>query len=80
MNLLRVLISYSFIAASFFNERKSSLKPGELLVVADFSENYSFILQDAAQEFHWNNAQGTVHLFVIYYRHSGECHVSYVVI
>ncbi|MCG8620798.1 MAG: hypothetical protein MJE68_02200 [Proteobacteria bacterium] len=81
---LRVLIPHSFIAtqqASFFSERKSSLKPGELLVVADFSENYSFILQDAAQGFHWNNAQATVHPFVIYYRHSGEeRHLSYVVI
>ena len=81
---LRVLIPHSFIAtqqASFYNERKSSLKPGELLVIAVFSENYSFVLQDAAQGFHWNNAQATVHPFVIYYRHSGEeCHLSYVAI
>ena len=50
-------------------------------MVADFSENYSFILQDEAQGFHWNNAQATVLPFVIYYRHSGEeCHLSYVVI
>ena len=81
---LRALIPHSFIAtqqASFFNEQKSSLKAGELLVVADFSENYSFVLQDAAQGFHWNNAQATVHPFVIYYRHSEEeRHLSYVVI
>ena len=32
--------------------------------VADFSENYSFVLQDAAQGFHWNNAQATMHPFV----------------
>ena len=57
-----------------------SLKPGELLVVADFSEN-SFILQDAAQGFHWNNVQATIHPFVIYYKHSGENrHLSYVVV
>ena len=36
---LKVLIPHSFIAtqqASFYKERKSSLKPGELLVIADF--------------------------------------------
>ena len=54
---------------------------GEFLVTADFSENYSFVLQDAAQGFHWNNSQATLHPFVAYYLDSGEIHhVSYVVI
>ena len=78
---LEMLIPHSFIATqqtSFFNECRSSLK---LLVVADFSENYSFILQDVAQGFHWNNVQATIHPFVIYYKHCGENrHLSYVVI
>ena len=39
---------------------------------ADFSENYSFVLQDAAQGFHWNNSQETIHPFVAYYMKSGE--------
>ena len=57
------------------------MKTGEFLVTADFSENYSFILQDAAQGFHWNNSQATLHPFVAYYLDSGEIHhVSYVVI
>ena len=81
---LEVLIPHSFIAiqrASFCCDCKSTLKLGEVLVVADFSENYSFVLQDAAQGYHWNNPQATIHPFVIYYRHSGkECHLSYVVI
>ena len=81
---LKALIPHSFIAtqqASFYNECKATLKPGELLVLADFSENYSFVLQDASQGFHWNNAQATVHPFVVYYKHLGEeRHLSYVVI
>ena len=81
---LEMLIPHSFIATqqtSFYSQCKSTLKPGELLVAADFSENYSFVLQDAAQGFHWNNAQATIHPFVIYYTHSGEeCHLSYVII
>ena len=47
----------------------------------DFSENYAFILQDAAQGFHWNNSQATLHPFVAYFIDSGElCHLSYVII
>ena len=81
---LELLLPHSFIAtqqASFYKDCKSTLQPGELLVTADFSENYSFILQGAAQGFHWNNSQATIHPFVAYYIDSGElCHLSYVVI
>ena len=66
---LEALRSHSFIASQqskFFAESKSSLKP-EIIVCADFSENYAFVLQDAAQGFHWNNAQATLHPFVAYY-------------
>jgi hypothetical protein len=73
---------HSFIAteqASFYAARKATLKTGEFLVTADFSENYSFVLQDAAQGFHWNNSQATLHPFVAYYLDSGEVrHLSYV--
>ena len=41
-----------------------SLKPGEFLVLADFSENYSFVIQDEVPAFHWNNSSATVHPFV----------------
>ena len=42
---------------------------------------FSFILQDAAQGFHWNNSQATLHPFVAYFVDSGElCHPSYVII
>jgi hypothetical protein len=36
----------------------------------DFAENYSFVLQDEAEGFHWNNAQATIRLFVIYSKKS----------
>ena len=82
---LEALLPHSFIAkqqSSFQLELKGSLMPGEFLVLADFSENYSFVLQDAAQGFHWNNTQATIiHPFVIYYRDLDELHhISYVVI
>ena len=38
------------------------------VLVGDFGENYSFVVQDAAQSFHWDNSQCTLHPFVFYYR------------
>ena len=62
-------------------EVKSTLQSGVFQVIADFSENYSFVLQDEAQGFHWNNSQATIHPFVVYYTESGELHEqSYVII
>ena len=72
---LELLRPHSFIAkeqASFYATRKTTLKAGEFLVTADFSENYSFLLQDSAQGFHWNNSQATLHPFVAYYLDSTE--------
>ena len=81
---LELLRPHSFIAkeqASFYATSKTTLKAGEFLVTADFAENYSFVLQDAAQGFHWNNSQATLHPFVAYYLDSEEVrHLSYVVI
>ena len=82
---LEVLRPHAFIAAqqaSFYRDCKSTLAPGELLVTLDFSENYSFVLQDAAQGYHWNNSQATLHPFVAYYKDESEklCHLSYVII
>ena len=64
---LDILRPHSFIASqqsTFYKDCKLKLVPGEMLVTADFSENYSFVLQDAAQGFHWNNSQATLHPFV----------------
>ena len=81
---IELLCPHSFITreqASFYATCNLPLKTGEFLVAVDFSENYSFVLQDAAQGFHWNNSQATLHPFVAYYLDSGEVqHLSYVVI
>ena len=57
---LELLGPHYFIAsqhATFYKDCKSNLSPEEMLVTADFSENFSFVLQDAAQGFHRNNSQ-----------------------
>ena len=79
---LELLRPHCFTAseqARFFKECKSNLVPGEVLVTADFSENYSSALQDTAQGYHWNNAQATIHPFVAYYTDAERlCHLSCV--
>ena len=32
----------------------------------DFAENYSYVVQDETQSFHWENKQATLHPFVAY--------------
>ncbi|XP_034240315.1 uncharacterized protein LOC117644795 [Thrips palmi] len=62
---------HDFIAkqqAEYFSNRRDNLEYGEVLVVADFSENYSFIIQDAVQGAYWNNQQATIHPFAMYFR------------
>jgi len=49
---LATLRTHDFIAkqqAAFLAERKNELKPGEIVVIGDFAENFSFVIQDAAQ-------------------------------
>ena len=64
---LKPLLTHSFIAKQqslFQMESKSYLQTGVFQVMADFSENYSFVLQDEAKGFHWNNSQATLHPFL----------------
>ena len=49
------------------------------MIILDFAENFSFVVQKAAQPFHWNNAQATIHLFVVYHKSSNgdQCHRTF---
>ena len=81
---LEKLVTHDFIKnqqSDFLKKAKSNLKTGEIVVICDFSENFSFVLQDAVQSHYWSNDQATIHPFEIYYRESGELkHLSFIVI
>ena len=47
---------------------KETIPNSECIIVGDFSENFSFVVQDAAQGYHWENTQATLHPFVVYIR------------
>ena len=79
------LATHHFIAkhqSFYLSELKGSIPQSEAIMILDFAENYSFLIQDAAQGFHWENSQATVHPFVAYYKdiNNDLCHLSMCVI
>lgn len=75
---LTELKPHSFIATQqslFFKNMRETLEPGVVLIGGDFAENYHFVVQDAAQAFHWSNDQVTLHPFMVYYRPSPHSEV-----
>ncbi len=65
------LLPHHFIAeqqSNYLKYCKEHLNSGECIIICDFSENYSFVVQDAVQGFHWSNSQCTIHPFAIYYK------------
>ena len=53
---------------NYLKNLKENLKPNEAIIILDFAENCSFVVQDAVQGYHWNNSQATLHPFAVYYR------------
>lgn len=41
-------------------------------MICDFSENYSFVIQDAVQSYHWSTPACTLHPFCLYYFENNE--------
>jgi hypothetical protein len=66
------LTRHSFTAKSqsdYMKQLKSSMKAMEdIILQGDFAENYSYVVQDEIQSFHWENKQATLHPFVAYRR------------
>ena len=49
--------------------------------MCDFAENFTFVMQDEVQLYHWNNGQTTIHPFVCYWLENGVSkHVSCVAV
>ena len=64
------LLTHDFICKEqhkYINNLKKNLRKGEFMCQLDFAENYAFVVQNAAQAFHWNNNQATIFTAVVYY-------------
>ena len=57
---------FSKAQSRYFVEAKSNLNADTAIIVADFSQNYTSVIQDAIQSVHWKKEQSTVHPFLIY--------------
>ena len=56
-DMLYKLTEHHFIAknqSQYLEGLKASLKPNEYIIILDFAENFSFVVQDAAQHFTGN--------------------------
>lgn len=81
---LSSLVRHDFLTKqqeAFLNYIKENLKESEFTITCDFSQNYSIVLQDEAQSYHWISQQITIHPFVIYFKRKNKIeHVNYVVV
>ncbi len=48
------------------------MKEGEFIILGDFAENYSFVVQDKVQGYHWNQQSCSLHPVVVYYLKDGK--------
>lgn len=50
----------------YLNDCKNNLAYDTCIILMDFSENYSFIIQQSVQSFYYNNTSATVNSFCVY--------------
>ena len=78
------LTAHSFIAecqSNYLRECKEDIEKNEVIILGDFVENYSFVVQDEVHRFHWNNLQCTLNPVVVYYKDGDALQsVSYCII
>ena len=80
-NKIRTLTKHHFIAkrqGKYLKDLKEKMDESEGILIGDFSENYSFVVQDTSRAFHWINTQATLHPFIFYYKSNNSlCHRTF---
>ncbi|KAK3913425.1 ARL14 effector protein [Frankliniella fusca] len=72
---LQLLVTHDFIAhqqSSFYREKMKNLEEGEVIINADFAENYTYVIQESAQSHYFSNKQATIHPFMCYGKKDGD--------
>ena len=65
------LTTHSYTAkaqSKYLKMRKENLNENSLICLGDFAENFTFVIQDEIQSYHWSKQQATLHPIVIYYK------------
>lgn len=68
---IKELIPHHFIAkeqSKYLKQRLENIQQNEIVLIYDFSENYSCIVQDAIQAYHYSMEQVSVHPICMYYK------------
>lgn len=76
---LEKLIPHSFVAkyqSSTFNRLKENPPPNTAIIVIDFSENYSFLIKNEIQSYHWNRGGCTIHPVGMFLRYKDNVLIS----
>lgn len=86
---LVMLKRHDFVAkqqALILKKNKNEID-GKVVIIRDFAENYTFVIQDCAQGYHWTNTQATIHPLFVYHKFpipedqsNSLKHISFVVI
>ena len=71
--ILKAFIAPLFLQTTreLSEEKKETLSDKECILIFDFAETYTFMVQDAIQSFHLNNTQAMMHPFFINYKQDG---------
>lgn len=83
---LKKLVPHHFISidqAAFLREYKDKMGRNQAVILMDFAMNYSCLIQDASQSYHWSKKGVTIHPVVIYLKdennevkHENLCFIS----
>ena len=68
---LKKLIPHHFVSKKqsyFISNLKTSIKQNEGILEMDYSENYAYVVQNAPQQFHYNNNQCSIFSAILYYK------------
>ena len=66
-NFLKKQLLLNYITDDLIKYKQGEVLRVEAVLTLDLAEKYWFVVQDCNQSYHWNNAQATFHLFVLYY-------------
>ena len=66
------MLFYCRSQASYLKQPKNMIGADEVIVLGDFAENYSFLVQDKIHGYHWNRNQLSLHPVAVYIRSSDK--------
>ena len=68
-------LRHHFIAkaqAAYLKQQKENLDDETAIVLMYFAENFSFVVQDEVQGFHWDHSQAALHPSAVYTKNGSE--------